>query len=84
MENKLKKVRRSKELTQKELASDVNVTRQTIHSIESGKSVPSLKLALLISKALNVQLEDIFSVDENKIDQGPATPFSVFSSEKKK
>lgn len=59
----LKKYRLLKELTQEELARIVNVRRETIQRLENAKYNPSLKLAIDISKALGVKIEDIFIFD---------------------
>ena len=48
------------EMTQKELADMVGVTRQTIMAIEKGKYSPSLELAFKISEVLNKPLEEVF------------------------
>ena len=59
--NNLKAVRFNKnQVTQEELAVQVNVSRQTIHAIENGKFNPSVKLALHIAKFFECQVEDIF------------------------
>ena len=50
-------------LTQAELAEMVNVRRETIIRLESGKYNPSVQLAILISRAVNVPVEQIFIVD---------------------
>jgi putative transcriptional regulator len=49
------------EMTQQELADKVNVTRQTIASIEKGKYSPSLELAFKIALAFNKPLEEVFT-----------------------
>lgn len=53
-------------ITQEELANRVNVTRQTIHSIERGKKLPSVQLALEIANVFNVKIEQIFVLNPNK------------------
>ncbi|MGV8162266.1 MAG: helix-turn-helix transcriptional regulator [Candidatus Nanoarchaeia archaeon] len=60
--NKLKELREKNKLTQEELAAKVNVSRQTIISIESGKYVPSLELALKFAKLFKCKIEHIFDV----------------------
>ena len=50
MKNEVHKLRKSLKLTQEDLAKKVGVTRQTIISIEQGKYIASLPLALKISK----------------------------------
>jgi putative transcriptional regulator len=51
--------------TQEELAFAVDVTRQTIISIEKGNYVPSVLLALKISKHFNVPVEKVFQYEKN-------------------
>ncbi|WP_375156335.1 helix-turn-helix transcriptional regulator [Priestia megaterium] len=60
MVNRIKIARIEKNLTQKDLASKVNVTRQTIGLIEAGKYNPSLKLCIDIAKTLNKTLDELF------------------------
>lgn len=48
------------EMTQKELAEKVGVTRQTIVAIEKAAYSPSLELAFLIARAFGKPLEDVF------------------------
>ena len=52
------------DLTQQQLADLIGCSRQTIHSIESGKFVPSVELALKIARALNSKVEDLFQIKE--------------------
>ncbi len=57
------------EMTQKDLAEKVGVTRQTIVAIESAKYSPSLELAFRIAQVFNLPLEEVFSYDaEDKAD----------------
>jgi putative transcriptional regulator len=64
LRNKLKLARVAQgDLTQEELAKKVKCSRQTIHSIESGKFVPSVELALKLARALETPLEQIFSLE---------------------
>ena len=50
-------------LSQADLGSSVDVSRQTINSIENGKFDPSLPLALKLGKFFNTPVEQIFSTD---------------------
>ena len=61
IKNNLKQIRRAKsEYTQQDLGNIAGCTRQTIIALEQNKYNPSLVLALKLAKALNVNLEDIF------------------------
>jgi putative transcriptional regulator len=51
------------EMTQKELADKVGVTRQTIVAIENAKYSPSLELAFRIAFVFNTPLEEVFHYD---------------------
>lgn len=55
------------EVSQQELANMVGVTRLTIHSIETGKFNPSVKLALKIGKFFNKSVEEIFYLEEDQV-----------------
>lgn len=66
MTNEVYKYRKGLKLTQEDLAKRVGVTRQTIISIEQGKYVASLPLALKISKVFGVPVESIFVLDEEE------------------
>lgn len=58
----LRQLRQEKDLTQDQLAKAVGTSRQTICSMEKGDYVPSLKLALLISKQFKRPVEDVFTL----------------------
>lgn len=51
------------EMTQKELADSVGVTRQTIIALEQGKYSPSLELAFRIAQVFILPLEEVFFYD---------------------
>ncbi len=57
---RLKSARAAKDLSQGELAATVGVTRQTIGMIEAGDYNPSLKLCILICRALDKTLDELF------------------------
>jgi putative transcriptional regulator len=61
--NSVENYRKKAGMTQEELANTVNVTRQTIISIEKGNYVPSVLLALKISQYFKVPLEKVFSYE---------------------
>ena len=56
----LKKYRQLKELTQEELATKVNVRRETIARLENAKYNSSLELAVKISRELDTPIETLF------------------------
>ena len=67
MKNKRMKIARIEEdLSQKQLAELVGVTRQTIGMIESGKFNPSLQLCLSICRALGKTLDELFWEEESE------------------
>lgn len=56
----VKAARAAKDMTQKELAERVGVTRQTMNAIEKGDYNPSIRLCIAICKALDKTLNDLF------------------------
>lgn len=67
MKNRIKELRARYELTQHELAQKVNVRRETIVFLEKGKYNPSLKLAYDISRVFNLNIEEVFVFDAEKL-----------------
>ncbi|MCQ4087135.1 helix-turn-helix transcriptional regulator [Saccharibacillus sp. JS10] len=67
MQTKIREKRTLQDMTQEELSERLNVSRQTIISLEKGKYKPSLVLAHKLSQIFNCQIEDlfIFEGDEN-------------------
>ena len=64
MKNNLKVQRAIHNLTQQELAEKIGVSRQTINAMDLGKYVPSTVLALKLSRLFDVQVNDIFELEE--------------------
>lgn len=64
MKNKIKDLREQFGFTQQYLAEKVNVSRQTIISLENGKYNPSIFLAYKIAKIFKMTIEDIFVFEE--------------------
>ena len=60
MNNRIKELRAKFDLTQNDLASKVNVRRETIVFLEQGKYNPSLKLAYDISKVFDAKIDEVF------------------------
>ena len=69
LKNRLKEYRARINVNQTEMGRLVGVTRQTISQIERGDYSPSVTLALKIAKVLNVSVEDIFSYEEDDINE---------------
>ncbi|MBS1530113.1 MAG: helix-turn-helix transcriptional regulator [Bacteroidetes bacterium] len=65
MKNNIRVERAIKNITQADLAEAVNVSRQTINTIESNKYVPSTVLALKIAKVFGKPVEDVFSLEDS-------------------
>ncbi len=62
IENRIRRLRfDAGEMTQKDLADRVGVTRQTILAIENGKYAPTLDLAFRIARAFGVPLDQVFT-----------------------
>jgi putative transcriptional regulator len=64
LQTKIQELRKEKKITQNELADAVNVTRQTIISLENGKYNASLILAHKIAQFFEVSIEEIFIFDQ--------------------
>ena len=63
MKNIVKELRSSQGLSQATLATSVGVSRQTINSIESGRYLPSLPLAIALARFFGTTVEEVFDVD---------------------
>ncbi|MGD9547345.1 MAG: helix-turn-helix transcriptional regulator [Candidatus Krumholzibacteriia bacterium] len=62
--NHIKQHRARLDLTQEDLARRVGVRRQTILAVEKGKYVPSALLAFQLARALEMQVTELFVLDE--------------------
>ena len=63
MRNRLKVLRAERDWTQAQLASELEVSRQTVNAIEKGKFDPSLPLAFKAARLFGMSIEDIFQDD---------------------
>ncbi len=64
MQTRIQELRKERKITQNELADAVNVTRQTVISLENGKYKASLVLAHKIAQFFGVTMEEIFIFDQ--------------------
>jgi putative transcriptional regulator len=64
MHNDVRERRLQRGLSQAELAQAMNVSRQTINSIETGRYTPSLPLALALGQFFGVPVEEMFDADQ--------------------
>ncbi len=67
MKNRLEEIRKSRGVTQEELAASLEVSRQTIGSLENGRYNPSILLAFKIARYFHMSIEDIFIYEEELI-----------------
>ena len=66
MKNRLEELRKQHGIKQEDLARALEVSRQTIGSLENGRYNPSIQLAFKIARYINLQIEDIFIYEEDK------------------
>lgn len=66
MKNRLEEIRKKKGIKQEELADRLEVSRQTIGSLENGRYNPSIILAFKIARYFNMSIEDIFIYEEEQ------------------
>ena len=66
MKNRIQELRKERRITQYELADAVDVTRQTIISLENGKYNASLVLAHKLAQFFSVTIEEVFIFDEEE------------------
>ena len=64
MKNRLEELRKERGIRQEELAEALEVSRQTIGSLENGRYNPSIMLAFKIAKYFNMSIEEIFIYEE--------------------
>ncbi|WP_440111490.1 helix-turn-helix transcriptional regulator [Paenibacillus sp. QZ-Y1] len=64
MKNRLEELRKKKGIRQEELADSLEVSRQTIGSLENGRYNPSIILAFKIARYFGMSIEEIFIYEE--------------------
>lgn len=65
MKNRLGEIRKNRGVTQEELAAALEVSRQTIGSLENGRYNPSILLAFKIARYFQMTIEEIFIYEED-------------------
>ena len=65
LKNRIRVLRAEKEISQKELAEVIGVSRQTVNSIEKGKFNPSVITALKVAEYFGVDVETVFQILED-------------------
>ena len=66
MKNNLEALRKARGIKQEELAEALEVSRQTIGSLENGRYNPSILLAFKIARYFGLTIEDIFIYEEDE------------------
>lgn len=66
MKNRLEEIRKQRGINQEELATILEVSRQTISSLENGRYNPSIKLAFKIARYFDMSIEEVFIYEEGK------------------
>lgn len=66
MENRLEEIRKAKGIKQEDLASALEVSRQTIGSLENGRYNPSIILAFKIARYFGLSIEEVFTYEEEQ------------------
>jgi putative transcriptional regulator len=67
VKNRLEEIRKANDITQEQLARDLEVSRQTIGSLENGRYNPSILLAFRIARYFHLTIEDIFIYEEDAL-----------------
>jgi putative transcriptional regulator len=72
MKNRLKVLRAERDWSQAQLAEQLDVSRQTVNALETGKYDPSLPLAFKIAALFGCKIEDIFRPEKSEDRKQPA------------
>lgn len=66
MKNRLEELRKGRSISQEQLAAALEVSRQTISSLEKGRYNPSITLAFKIARFFGASIEDVFIYEEDE------------------
>jgi putative transcriptional regulator len=65
MKNLVRDLRNERGLSQRQLAQELEVSRQTINSIEQDRYTPSLPLAIALARFFGTTVEEVFDADDH-------------------
>lgn len=80
--NKLKELRKEKNISQEQLAKELNISRQAISKWESGKAYPDIDNIILLRKIFGVSLDELIMEEEEKVEENNSKQELIESSEK--
>jgi len=66
VKNRLEELRKQRGIRQEDLAAALEVSRQTVGSLENGRYNPSILLAFKIARYFGMSVEDVFIYEEEK------------------
>lgn len=81
-DNKLKELRKEKNISQEQLAKELNISRQAISKWESGKAYPDIDNLILLRKIFGVSLDELIMEEEEKLEENNSKQELIESSEK--
>ena len=67
MRNHVRTRRTDAQLSQSDLATRMGVSRQTINSLENGRYLPSLPLAMNLARFFHTTVEELFELDQEEV-----------------
>lgn len=65
MKNRIEEIRKAKGIKQEDFARELNVSRQTISSLENGRYNPSILLAYKVAQYFDLTIEEVFIFEED-------------------
>ncbi len=80
VQNRLGQIRKSRGAGASELARQVGVSRQTIYAIEAGTYVPNTEVALRLARALEVSMDELFSLSDQELPSPDSITAEVLSA----
>jgi len=82
LENRIAQLRKERHISQAELAEALEVTRQTVNSLEGGRFNASLALAHRIARYFGLTIEEVFLFEETAVQESPEALSPKASKEK--